>query len=145
MPTTIIEDKLAAFVVAIADFATAASGRYYPYGEVPEDTQWPFATYRQIAGDRMTHLRGVGGTSHSTIEIGCHGHSYGDAKTLANTIKLALDAFFQGDMGGIKVQRCTTSHTRDFGAADTDLKPLHGDAVAQPCTTFDVTIWFYEG
>jgi hypothetical protein len=69
-----------------------------------------------------------------------------DAGHLAlDSVRVAMDAFGRGDMGGITVQSMITGNDRDFGPNDEDLDPPHGDDVAQPCVSFDVTIWFEEG
>jgi hypothetical protein len=145
MPTTVIEDKLAAWIAALPAVQSQAGGRVHPFGEIPQGTDWPFVSYFRVMGPRLRHLRGTSGVSHPTIQIGCHARSYGQAKRLADSVRVAMDAFGRGDMGGIIVQSMITGSDRDFGPNDEDLNPPHGDEVAQPCVSFDVTIWFEEG
>ena len=144
MPTLIIEDKLAAWMADLPDVVAIAAGRVYPFGDIPQSTAWPFVTYFQVSGERMWHLRGTSGVSMPTFQIGCHARNYGPTKLLANALRLAMDGF-RGDLRGLKVQRMRTSDVRDYGPNDGDLDPPHGDAVAQPCASFDVNIWFEEG
>ncbi|HEY1188535.1 MAG TPA: DUF3168 domain-containing protein [Gemmata sp.] len=145
MATLIIEDKLAAWVADLPEVISIAGGRVYPFGDIPQDTDWPFVTYFQTSGERMWHLRGTSGVSHPSFQIGCHAHSYRETKLLANAIRLAMDEFGRGDLGGLTVQTMRTGTARDYGGNDGDLDPIHGDGVSQPCTSFDVTIWFQEG
>ena len=145
MPTTIIEDKLAAWMATLPDVLTLAGGRVYPFGEVPQNTAWPFITYFRVHGPRLRHLRGPSGVSHPTLQISAHARSYRDSKRLADAVRIAMDAFGRGDMGGLFVQSMITGEDRDYGPLDNQLDPLFGDEVAQPCVSFDVTIWFQEG
>lgn len=144
MPTTVIEDRFAAWLAALPEVVAQAGGRVYPFGEVEQNTDWPFVTYFRVTGPRMWHLRGTSGVSHPTLQIGCHGRTYKTARRLADAVRLAIDAFRRGDMGGLFVQSIRVGDDRDSGPADPDLDPPHGDFVAQPCVSFDVTIWFEE-
>lgn len=145
MPTTVIEDRFRAWLAATDGVRTLAGGRVHPFGEVPQNAEWPFVTYYRLSGPRLRHLRGPAGVSHPTIQVGCHARSYAGAKRLADAARIAIDAFGRGDLGGLFVQSMITGADRDYGPGDGDLDPAHGDEVAQPCVSFDVTIWFEEG
>lgn len=146
MPTTVIEDRFCAWLKALPAVAEQAGGRVYPFGEVPQQTDWPFLTYWRVSGRRMWCLRRPSGVSHPVIQVGCHAQTYRDAKRLADAVRLAIDGFGRGDLGGVTVQTMRVGEDRDYGLTDDDhLGPPHGDEVAQPCVSFDVTIWFEEG
>lgn len=151
MPTTIIEDKFAAWIAtrndpaALPSVVPLAGGRVFPFGEIPQNTDWPFVSYFRVTGPRLRHLRGTSGVSMPTIQIGCHAKTYKQAKRLADALRIAIDSFGRGDMGGITIQSMKTGEDRDCGPLDNDLDPPMGDEVAQPCVSFDVTIWFAEG
>lgn len=145
MPTTVIEDRLAQWVALVPGVIQNAGGRVYPFGEVPQGTAWPFVTYYRVSGSRLRHLKGPAGVSHPMIQIGCHAKTYKQARTLADALRVAMDDFGRGDMGGLFVQSMITGPDRDYGPKDEDLDPPHGDVRAQCCVSFDVTIWFEEG
>lgn len=146
MATTIIEDRFRVWLLTVPAVGAQAGGRVYPFGEVPQKTDWPFVTYWRIAGPRMWHLRGTSGVSHPTIQVGCHAQTYREAKLLAGEVRGAIDAFGRGNMGGLTVQTMRVGDDRDYGLRDDEeLASPNGDEVAQPCVSFDVTIWFEEG
>lgn len=145
MPTTVIEDRLAQWVALVPAVASDAGGRVYPFGEVPQNTGWPFVTYFRVSGPRLRRLKGPAGVSHPTIQIGCHAQTYKAARRLADAVRQAMDEFGRGNMGGLFVQSMITGEDRDYGPSDGDVEPPHGNEVAQPCVSFDVTIWFEEG
>jgi hypothetical protein len=138
MATTVIEDKLAAWLAAHPDLNPIHGGRVYPFNGVPQNTAWPFLAYWRVSGGRVRSLAGPSGVSHPRLQLDCFGLKYADAKRLAGAVREALRAI-RGDVGGLNVQVAVDDDDRDEAAS-----PIHGDEVTQFRITVEVCVWFNE-
>lgn len=137
--TTVIEDKLAAWLAALPAVAAQADGRVYPWAKVPQNCPTPYLTYHRVAGPRLNTLKGpTAKVSYPTIQLDAWG-TYTQAKVLGDAVRQALEQDLPGtEIGGHFVQA-----VRVVDRDDAD-PPLHGDEQAECRVILDATIWFEE-
>jgi hypothetical protein len=74
-------------------------------GHVPEDKSPPAVTFTKTSGQRGHPGDGPSGDASPDFQISCWAKTYGEAKAIANQVRMALDGF-EGDMEGVKVHAC---------------------------------------
>lgn len=139
-----IEFGLATWIEALPE-AVAVEAKCYAWGDAPQTTTTrPFVLYHRVTGRRLRTLTGPSGVSHPTIQLDVVGRNYLAVKRLAEAIRKELDDLARGTLiGGKTVQVAICNDDRD--AAGGDVRPLHGDELAEHRETIEVTIWFDEG
>lgn len=85
-----IEQCLFVSLYNASSVTALVSGRIYPM-EAPASRSYPYIVYRRIGGDRIGSIGGVTGMAAASILIECWGKTYASAKTLANTVRQALN------------------------------------------------------
>lgn len=103
-----------------ADVAAIVGDRIYPVF-IPQNITGPFIVYKVITQLPDRHLVSASTLQHVRIQIDCYAQnddgvqsSYGVVKTLANTVRLALDGF----RGNVVLPSSDTVHIDSMSLAD---------------------------
>jgi hypothetical protein len=85
-----IETTLYATLANNATVAALVSTRIYPV-PAPEQTAFPYLTYFNVAGSRISTLPGVGDGVRKRIQINCNAETYAGSKALGSAVIGALE------------------------------------------------------
>lgn len=141
--TLIIEDKVAAWLVAQDAIKALIDTRVFPWGKVPEGASYPYVAYARISGRRLRSTLGpTTKVSCPVIQYDAIGRMYADAKLTAEALRFALEDSLPGQLigAGYKVQAVTVKRDQDENSP-----AIHGDEVAESRVIQEFQIWFEEG
>ena len=85
-----IETTLYSTLANNATVAALVSARIYP-ALAPESAAFPYLTYFNVAGSRISTLPGVGDGVRKRIQINCNAETYAGSKTLGSAVIGALE------------------------------------------------------
>ena len=105
-----IEEGLYAFLAALSP--APAAGRIYPL-MLPQNHTLPAVTFTRIAATRTRSLDGPSGMARAVFQVDAWAATYGGAKTLAETLRQALDGH-RGAMGSETVGGVLLTAERDL-------------------------------
>lgn len=128
-----IEAAMRAHLIADPGVSGLVGQRIYPIA-MPQGTTLPAITYQRVSTVRIGSKQGPTGMAQPRLQINCWSKSYGDAKALADAVRVALDGY-RGLMGGA-VDVWETVVGTDVDLYEEDLGIYH--------VAVDVTIWHRE-
>jgi hypothetical protein len=95
-----------------------AGGRIFP--RLPQNPTFPLVRYQLINVSRTNDITGANvGPSQFTVQIDCMARSYGDSKTLAESVFDRLNGY-NGTWGADICRFCTIDTENDFYEQDGD-------------------------
>jgi hypothetical protein len=65
--------------------------RVFPFGEAPQDTPYPYATWQQIAGTPENYLAGRSNMDHLVVQFDVWAKTGSSAEACANAVRYALE------------------------------------------------------
>lgn len=122
-----IEEDLAAFLLAGAAVAALVENRLYPL-TIEQKAELPALTYQRISGPRVRSLKGPSKLAHPRFQIDCWGSTYGSAKTVAQAVRQRLDGY-RGLMGSTSVGEVILESDTDDFEPDTGLYRVSMDFI----------------
>lgn len=90
-----IEEALYAYLSSYANLTAIVGTRIYPL-ILPQSPILPAITYSKVSGPRVNSKDGASGLAYPRFQFSCWAKSYGQAKQVAEQIRLALDTFPSG-------------------------------------------------
>jgi len=128
-------DGLQSFLTDNGPISTLVGTRTYA-GQLPElsaPSDLPAIVYREIHGDGEFSMDGPDQLQHSRMQFSCYGKVYSDAKRVARTLRIELEAFTGALSDGTQVQHMIRESEMD----------IFEDAPLVYCTAVDFRI-IYE-
>ena len=96
-----IEAALFAVVTGDAGVAALIGTRLYP-GHLPQNPTYEAMTYRRVNTGRPHAHDGPGDLAKARFQFSCFGATYSAARTLANTLRTAIDGY-KGTVAGVRI------------------------------------------
>ena len=90
------------WIKANSALTAVISGRVYPR-ILPQNATLPALVYSQTSGMPAITMTEVGGYTAAIFQLSCMGENYGEAKSLAKTVRGQLHGF-KGTMGATNIQ-----------------------------------------
>lgn len=113
-----VEKAFYALLSQEAAISGLVGSHIYPL-RAPEDIVAPFIVYQKISGIRWRSLGGPSGMAQTRIQIDAYAASYAGAKTLAESIRIALDGY-RGTVLGVRIGAVTLENDQDLLEEDID-------------------------
>lgn len=131
----VIEEALAAHILADADITALIGDRIYP-NVAPQDAELPLLVYQRISSPRVRSQSGPSGLAHPRFQIRAKAASYSEARDLAGKVRVSLDGFAgtMGGGGGVSVGATFLDNERD----------AYEDALKAHSVPMDFIIWHRE-
>ena len=101
-----IEKAMVAVLLDSTDVTDLVSTRIFPV-VVRSDTDLPGITYQRTFGERTYTLHGAGGWARVTISLACWAREYSQARSIADAVRKALDAYAGSEATDIQIARVT--------------------------------------
>lgn len=120
-----IEAKLFSYLTSNANVSELVGTRIYPI-TLPPNYTLPAITYAKISGPKINAKGGATGLAHPRFQFSCWSKSYTEAKIIADTVRLALNAWSE----------CTTYTENELDLYEQDTGLYH--------VPIDVVIWHAE-
>jgi hypothetical protein len=96
-----IEEALAAKLRSTPGVSALVGSRIYP-ARAPQGTTAAYVVYDLLGGENVSAHDGFGGLRSGRISFACCAPKYGEAKAVAEAVRLAL-AGWRGTLGGLDV------------------------------------------
>lgn len=94
-----------------------AGGRIYP--RLPQQATFPAIRYQRINTARTHSINATVGVTDATLQIDCMAETYGDAKELADAVRVLLHGY-RGAWGTLKAHLVSLETENDFYEQDGD-------------------------
>lgn len=114
----ILEQGLFYFLSNNTSVKALVSNRVYP-ARMPVKVTLPCLVYTNITSDSIRSLAGQDGAREKLIQIDAWGATYNAAKSLADVVRKALDAY-KGSMSSVNVQSVSIQGERDFYESESE-------------------------
>jgi len=101
-----IEKKMVAVLLDSTTVTNLVGDRIFPV-VVRSDGDLPGITYQRTYGERTYTMAGSGGWARVTISLACWARDYSQARSMADAVRLALDAYSGTDSDDIQIGKVT--------------------------------------
>ncbi len=97
-----IETKIVTRLTGYSAVTAVVGTRIFPV-VVRQDTALPCVTYRRLSGERDYSLAGRAGWAGARVSLTAWAQDYATARSLADNLRNALDAYSDGTSDGIQI------------------------------------------
>lgn len=101
-----IEKAMVAVLLDTTAVTDLVGDRIFPL-VVRSDTDLPGITYQRTYGERSYTMAGAGGWARVNITLACWAREYSQARSIADVVRKALDAYSDTDPEGIQIGKVT--------------------------------------